>query len=250
MEEGTPAGADTGQAWFWGDEVPGTGDAPEWLKSDKYQTVADQAKAYPELEKKFGSFVGAPEEYEIPGADTFAKDIDLPEGVDFNLNKDDPLLQAFVPVAKEMGINQEGFNRLVGLYIKQQAADYAADFENAAEQKALLGDSADERIANIDRWAKANMDDDLYGKLAESLTTAASVEAIEYLIGKTRNSSLPNPGDVTPRPAVSKADYDEMMGQKNEKGELKFFVDPVHRKKCEELGKQVFGTAPQREVIG
>ena len=41
-------------SWLWGENVPGTGDAPEWFNSAKYKSIADQAKAYPELEKKFG----------------------------------------------------------------------------------------------------------------------------------------------------------------------------------------------------
>ena len=46
-------------SWLWGDEVPGTGEAPEWFNGAKYKSVAEQAKAYPELEKKFGSFTDA-----------------------------------------------------------------------------------------------------------------------------------------------------------------------------------------------
>ena len=82
-----------GQPWNWHDDLPGTGDRPEWFRGDKYANVAEQAKAYTELEGKFGSFTGSPEEYEIPEAQFFAKDIDLPEGVDFNLNAEDPLLK-------------------------------------------------------------------------------------------------------------------------------------------------------------
>ena len=35
---------------------------PEWYKADKYKSVAEQAKAYTELEKKFGGFTGAPKD--------------------------------------------------------------------------------------------------------------------------------------------------------------------------------------------
>ena len=49
--------------WNLSEDTPGKGDAPEWFKADKYKTVADQAKAYKDLEGRFGSFTGAPEEY-------------------------------------------------------------------------------------------------------------------------------------------------------------------------------------------
>ena len=237
-------------AWQWNDDLPGSGDAPEWLKADKYGSVAEQAKAYTELEKRFGSFTGAPEEYEVPDADQFAKDIDLPEGLDFNLDKEDPLLQSFSEQAREMGINQEGFNKLVGLYIQQQVNDYAENMTTADEQKKLLGDNADERLGNIARWGKANMDEEMYNHLASSLTTAASVEAVEYLIGKTRNSSLPNPAQVSPAPAVSKADYESELAKRGPNGEWLMETDPAHRQKVERMGKQLFGTEPLRQVMG
>ena len=237
--------------WLWGSDVPGTGEAPEWLKADKYGSVADQAKAYTDLEKKFGSFTGAPEEYEVPDAEHFAKDIDLPEGVEFNLDKDDPLLQSFSAKAKEMGISQDGFNNLVGLYIQQQANDYAEHMTSAADQKAALGENADQRLGNISKWAQANMDKDMYGKLYNSLTTSEAVEAVEFLIGKARNSTLPNPGDITPRPAVSKQEYDQEMGKKDPNtGELLYITDPAHRAKVERMGQQLFGTEPNRQVMG
>ena len=237
-------------SWLWGDEVPGTGDAPDWFNSAKYKSVAEQAKAYPELEKRFGSFTGAPKEYAVPEASELAKDIDLPEGVDFNLSPDDPLLKTFSEQAREMGINQEGFNKLVGLYVQQQVNDYAATMTSAAEQKQLLGANADERLENITKWAQANMDNELYQKLEESLTTAAAVEVVEHLINKSRNTPLPNAADVTPRPAMTKADYDEAMGKKDEKGNLLFFTDPAYRAKVEQMGKQLFGTQPHKDVIG
>jgi hypothetical protein len=48
--------------YFLSDGIKGTGDTPEWYKGDKYKSVAEQAKAYTELEKKFGGFTGAPKD--------------------------------------------------------------------------------------------------------------------------------------------------------------------------------------------
>ena len=45
--------------YYLADGVKGTGDIPEWYKADKYKSVAEQAKAYPELLSKFGGFTGA-----------------------------------------------------------------------------------------------------------------------------------------------------------------------------------------------
>ena len=48
--------------FFLSDGIKGVGDQPEWYKADKYKSVAEQAKAYTELEKKFGGFTGAPKD--------------------------------------------------------------------------------------------------------------------------------------------------------------------------------------------
>ena len=155
-----------------------------------------------------------------------------------------------MPVAKEMGINQEGFNKLVGLYIQQQANDFAATMTTAAEEKKMLGDNADARLQNISKWASGNMDEDMFGKLSAALTTAGAVEVVEYLIGKTRNSSLPNPAQITPAPAVSKADYEAEMAKRGPNGEWLYETDPAHRAKVQRMGTQLFGKEPARQVMG
>lgn len=253
-QQDAPANVDNqpakGSTWNWNDEVPGIGEAPDWFKADKYSSVAEQAKAYGALESKLGAFTGAPETYEVPAAEHFAKDIDLPEGIELDLDPNDPLLQAFMPAAKEMGINQEGFNRLVGLYVKQQAADYAATMQTADNEKKLLGENADARLQNVARWGKANLDESLYGKLEETLTSAAAVEVIEQLIAKTRNAPVPNANAAEAVPGITKKDYDIEMGKKNDKGELLYIVDPEHRQKVERMGKRLFGTEPNRQVVG
>ena len=48
--------------FFLSEGIKGVGDLPEWYKADKYKSVAEQAKAYTELEKKFGGFTGAPKD--------------------------------------------------------------------------------------------------------------------------------------------------------------------------------------------
>lgn len=48
--------------YFLSDGIKGTGDVPEWYIADKYKSVSEQAKAYTELEKKFGGFKGSPKD--------------------------------------------------------------------------------------------------------------------------------------------------------------------------------------------
>ena len=48
--------------YFLSEGIKVVGDLPEWYKADKYKSIAEQAKAYTELEKKIGGFTGAPKE--------------------------------------------------------------------------------------------------------------------------------------------------------------------------------------------
>ena len=68
--------------------APEEGEKPEWLK-DKYKSVEDQAKAYAELEKKFGGFTGSPEgDYEMK----------VPEGISGEFDMDDPRIASSLAV--------------------------------------------------------------------------------------------------------------------------------------------------------
>jgi hypothetical protein len=236
-------------SWYWQNGVPGEGEAPEWLKP-KYQSVADQAKAYTALESRFGSFTGAPEAYEVPGAEYFMKDIDLPEGVDFNLDESDPLLASFSELAKEMNLSQDGYNKMVGLYIKQQVNDYGAQMEEKANQKKLLGENADQRLTAIAQWGRNNLDEDGYAKLEESLQTAAAVEVVEALIAKTRNAKVPTSSQVQGAPGITKEDYDAEFAKKGPNGEWLYQTDPAHRSKVRKMADRLFGTEPNKQIMG
>lgn len=233
-------------AWFWEGERQGEGEPPEWFKADKYKSVADQAKAYTEAEKRLGAFKGAPEEYSTEF------DIDgLPEGVDVALDKEDPLLSQFVPWAKANNLSQDAFQSIVGMYVKQQAQDYQLSQQSAQEEKKLLGANADQRLNDLAKWGKANLDGEMFDKFAASLTTAAAVEAFEFVVAKTRNAPMPDPANIHPNLNASKRqELDELRAAKGEDGKLKWFTDPAHRAKIDALQKELFGNEPYRKIVG
>ena len=82
--------------YFLAEGIKGAGETPEWYKSDKYQSVAEQAKAYTELEKKFGGFKGAPKD-----------GYTAPEGIE----SDDALLTELTEFAKDTNMSDEAFSR-------------------------------------------------------------------------------------------------------------------------------------------
>lgn len=72
--------------WSYNEGIDGEGEPPEWFKADKYKTVSEQAKAYTELESKFGSFTGAPEDYALELSESLQE-----QGV--QIDDDDPILE-------------------------------------------------------------------------------------------------------------------------------------------------------------
>ncbi len=234
-------------AWFWAEGQQGEGDAPDWYKGDKYKSVADQAAAYPELEKRLGGMKGAPEEYGLDLPEGF----ELPEGVEATISKDDPLVEAFSKVAKENNVSQELFTQMMGLYVGQQANDYQAAQESTQSQIEQLGENAQSRLNEIAKWGKANMDDEMFNSFKNALTTADSVKAVEFLIGKTRNNQMPDPSNINPALKSSMViELEELRSAKDENGQLKWMTDPVHRQKINALQNELGSKGEYRQVMG
>ena len=138
---------------------------PEWLKTDKYKTVEDQAKAYVDLEKKLGAFKGAPDEYDL-------KIEDHPE---VELASDDPLLKPFLDRAKEMGVSQEYMSELLGTYVNVLTANQPDSEKEMAE----LGTEAKPLITSLSRWASENLSEDEYQTLSGMMNTAKGIRLLK-----------------------------------------------------------------------
>jgi len=205
------------------------------------EAAMEQAKAYKELQSKFGAFTGAPEEYEVAVSEAMSEHINLE---DF---KDDPILEEAKTMAKEMGLNNEGFNAFAELYFKGQVADTQAMDAHRDEEMKALGNNAQRRLDNITDWAKHHLDADTGDKLTGALTSAAAVEAVEAVISRTRNA--PQVNDAPPAEAISHEKIKAMQMEKDEFGNSKM-NDPEHRAKVQRLYSQRFGDEPQNRTIG
>jgi len=205
------------------------------------QSAFEQAKGYGELQSKFGAFTGAPEEYEMSLPDAMKEHIDLEE------YKDDPLLQDFKDVAKDMGINNDGFNKLTEMYFKSQLADVEAMKGVREEEMKILGDNAERRLTNIQDWGKYNLDAETGKALGDMLNSAASVQAMESIIAKTRNA--PQAQESTPAPSVSRAELSAMTNAKDEFGAPKM-NNKEYRDKVNKLYAQVVGEGEHHVTVG
>lgn len=221
LDESSPEVAEG--EYFLTEDVKGTGETPEWFNSNKYKSVADQAKGYAELEKKFGGFKGTPKDGYMN-----------PEGVE----NDDALLQELITFADDTNMSQEAFGRAWDLL---SAQDDAVQEVNQEAEVAKLGDNAQERINNVEGFMKNNLDAETYEKAKDLVTTAESIELIEMLVGATAPVKLPTENDVAPTGLSWEAIEAEMF-KKDDFGNLLRSTNIEHERKIQKL-MQAWGEA-------
>lgn len=208
-------------SWFYADDLPGEGERPEFLQ-EKYKSVADQAKAYNELSKKFGSFKGAPEEY----------DTSIPEMPDFKFEEGDPVLDEFLNMAKESNASQDFVTKALQQYVKAQQF-YAPDPQ---EEMQKLGSNAQQEIKAVTDWAGQKLDQNEMQVLKDMITTADSFRVIQ----KIRRA-------VTGQPEIAAVKSTQHEPKVNEReilekiGSEKYNTDPLYREEVDLQAAKLWG---------
>lgn len=205
--EAPDATGGTEPAWWIDSSTPGNGDRPEWLP-EKYKSAEDVAKAYRELQSKLGT---APEEYDWSKGDGW---IDL---------EYEPF-QKMAEVAKSKRVPQEVMDTMlesVGKYLDEFKVDYN-------EEKAKLGDNAEERLRLLSNWAKSNFSEKAFSALTENMKTAEAVMAIEEIRQKMMDNrtTIPTGNEVMGEGQLTM----EEVQQELTDNWKKYKEDPVYRK--------------------
>ena len=217
--------------YFLSDGIKGVGDQPEWYKADKYKSVAEQAKAYTELEKKFGGFTGAPKDgYSIV------------EGVE----SDDALWQELVSFGEKTNMSQSAMNDAWELL---SAQDQAAEEVSMEVELQKLGDNGVERVKVVEQYMKNNLDGDTYERLRYAVNSAEAVELIEALVKSTAPAKLPIDGYIEPG-GLTWEDIESEMYKKSDNGQYLRSVDPNHEAKIQRMMKEFGGDKPNVRVVG
>lgn len=201
-----------------------------------------QAQSYSELQSKFGSFTGAPEEYEALISEELTE-----AGVE--LVADDPMLEKAFELGKELNMSQEGMSKLINMYAEIQLAENKAYEEQRAENMKQLGNNAAARIEGINKWIDANLDNETAQGLRGIATTAEGIKAIEQLISKTKSAPVA-PQDSTPVPSVTPQEVQAMQFAKDEHGNRKINTDPEFKKEYQRKRDALYGTQEHRQMIG
>lgn len=208
---------------------------PEWLL-DKYATedrtieeaMAEQAKAYNEAQKMLGSFTGAPDE-------DYA--LQLPDGMDGEIDTELPQYQAFTEWAKSNNLSEQGAQDLFNIFVSYQQ-DIGSQFEtDFTEQRNLLGPQADQRITQVNTWLQNNLSESEMEAVQSMTYRADQIEVLEKLISKTRNSKLPSSQDAPPAEnGYSWDDFHAAVGDPRWKTDTRFRDN--HRRKAQALGAE------------
>lgn len=204
-EGATPPAADPPA----GDPPAADPNRPDYLLP-KYDSVEAQAKGYNDL---YGQFSKKTEDLKaelLPQIkDEWLKERGVPETPDAYKLPDGLEVanpdhgKAFMEMAHEMGVGQEGFEKLATLYSQATNIDPEAE-------KAKLGETADARIAAVSRYAAANVPKESYDKVAAVMRTAEGVEVIEALMKATRAPNVSPEAPVVPAPKMTREAIVEM----------------------------------------
>jgi len=217
--------------YFLSDNIKGIGETPEWYKADKYKSVAEQARAYTELEKKFGGFTGAPKD-----------GYQLYDGVD----ADDALWSELVEFGTANNMNQSALHQAWELLTAQEEAIEQVSVE---EEIGKLGPNANERITTVEQIMRNNLEPELYEKYRDVVTSAIMIEFIEDFSKSMRPAQLPIDGYVEPG-GIEWADIEAEMFRKDENGNLLRSVDMNHERKIQRMMKEFGGDKPYTQTFG
>jgi hypothetical protein len=216
--------------YFLAEGVKGVGEVPEWY-NPKYGSVAEQAKGYSELEKKFGGFTGSPKD-----------GYSAPEGIE----SDDALLSELQEFATKNNMSQDAFSEAWDLLSAQSGAVEEVSQE---QEMAKLGDNAQQRINTVNGFLKNNLDAETYEKVSQKVTNADAIELIEEIVKATASAKLPIDGGEHPT-GLTWSDIEKEMYKKNERGQFLRSVDPNHEAKVLAMQKEFGGDKPYQKMVG
>lgn len=157
--------------WYWSEGLEGEGDKPEWFKGNKYKSIADQAKAYTELEKRFGQS-GAPEKYNMEVLEKYGLEIDNESG----------LAQEWQDKAHELRFSQEAFDVMMDFY----AQDLISRLPQARDE--IINEVGEQTYQRVSNWVSNSLTPDEV-KILDGIVGSTDVVRI---LDKLRASSQPS----------------------------------------------------------
>lgn len=114
------------------------------------------------------------------------KDFEIPKGLEFKPDENDPMVAFARGIAKDCGLDQGQFSGMVGRYAKLMLDGQAKASEDEkaflAEQNTELGTEADKRREAVDTWGKSYFGDETWKVLSAGADYAKGIKAYEKLM--------------------------------------------------------------------
>ena len=205
QEQSTETQEDTGKPEHISDKF--------WDADSKSVNVEALSTSYNTLEKKLGKRTedltkqirqdmdnqkskNVPKEYEIKMPD------DLPEDVQIDIDKDQPLMKWWSEKAKEMGFSQDQFNEGINQFINNEVGS----LPNIEQEMLDLGDNAKERVESANLWAKKHLSEDAYNTISNLASTSNGIKTLEEIMSLNKKSVMPS----TPTAIEGKPTLDDL----------------------------------------
>jgi len=164
-------------------------DRPDWLP-EKFKSPEELAKSYSELERGFyqrkddmrEQVIDEINQEAMKDAPASPADYDVnfaaPEGLEYTVDEDDPLLGWFKGKAHEYGLSQDEFDGLINEYA-QADVQRGPDWNTEAE---ALGEYAEDRLTRVDGWARTSLTEEAYNVFANIPASSNMVQLFEELM--------------------------------------------------------------------
>lgn len=214
QDSGRGTGGVDQATWKYGEGVPGSGDVPEWFLADKYKSVEEQAKAALELRKKLGSKVDdAPEHYDI--------DVDK-----YGWQKDDPILNEFNGLFKEMNLPQKDYEKLLDKYHSLYSTQAQQKQETMQKQLESFSAENPDVLNRVQNWVGHNFDETEQGIVNNLMQTPEGIRVLDKMRGSGARSAPPTADQA---PMTMKFETLESVEREIRKNWQQFKDDDLYR---------------------
>lgn len=213
-------------------ELPKPASEAEFEVPEKFKgkSLEDVIKSYGELEKKLSTSrpKDAPQDYEIELSENLEK-----AGVDFDL--EDPALNRFAEIAKDVGMSNEKFNEILNLYGESYLSNSTMSEEQITEYRRSemekLGEEGPAIVEQLKNWGKNNLSEADYDMFIQFGDSADSIKFLQKLIN---SSSSPTVSPSGSNLNYTRDDLKAMMADK------RYSQDLSYTRKVDALFREVY----------
>jgi hypothetical protein len=141
--------------------------------------------------------------------------LQLPEGVDFRPDPNDPSFKDFQALSKKLGLTQSDFEQLYGIWVNKTVQSEAAFRNSMKTELEALGANATMRVTALETWLRGTVGDDIAKHMRAGMFSAKIVQGLEVIAKKMASQGAASFSQAHREPAgpqgrVSEEEYNAM----------------------------------------